>query len=121
MTVIGLAQSNVIKSKSSVYREKTCCKNKANKFLAIALIFVIGLSVFFYLFQVNNISTKDYKIREIKKQASEIENRNKILQVSVSSLKSINGLQIKTQDFDMVAAQEIEYVNLSAVNGVAIK
>lgn len=114
MTVIGLAQSNIIKP---IQR----AKHKTSRFLAMVLIFAIGISIFLYVLQVNSISTKDYTIREFKIQISELENRNKLLQIDVSNLKSINGLQTRTEDFHMVVAKEIEYVNLSMINNVAIK
>lgn len=119
MTVISLAQSNIIRSRSSAYKKEINQKQKTRKFLAIILIFCIIISVFFYVFQTNSIAAKGYKIRSFKKQIRELGDKNKALQVNTSNLKSINILQSKTEDLDMVRAESIEYVTLP-LSGVVI-
>lgn len=118
MTVISLVQSNIIRSRSSIYKEKVLQKNKARRFLVVVLIFSIVIVLFFYILQANTITTKGYKIRDLKKQITELENENKILQVNISNLKSISALQSKIESFNMVKAENIDYVTLIPPNVV---
>lgn len=121
MTVISLVQSNIIRQRSSAYKERIFQKNKARKFLAILLIFLIVSFCFLYILQVNSLAAKSYKIRDFKKEISGLGEKNKALQVNISNLKSINVLQSKTRDFNMVEAQNIEYVVLPLDSVVAAK
>jgi cell division protein FtsB len=118
VTVISLVQSNIIDRRSSTYKEAVLQKNKAKKFLALILIFSTIVLTFLYILQVSNIASKDYEIRSLKKQKAELEDKNRDLQVNISNLKSINALQSKTEGFDMVKAQSIDYVTLPATSVV---
>jgi len=119
MTVIGLAQSHIIRSQSSLYKEEVSRKNKARRFLAMILIFSIIAVIFLYVLQINSIASSDYKIRDLKKVIGELEDKNKVLQVNISNLKSIESLQSLSKDFNMVKAQNIEYVALP-LSGVVL-
>jgi len=112
VSVISLVQSNIIRSRSSAFKEVIFQKNKARRLLAMVLIFSILLIGFFYILEVNNIASKGYKIRSLKKQIKELKNKNKGLQINISHLKSISNLQLKTENFNMVEAESIEYVTL---------
>lgn len=121
MTVISLVQSNIIHRRSSAFKERVFQKNKARKFLAMLLIFSIISICFLYILQVNSLAAKSYKIRDLKKEISGLGEKNKALQVNISNLKSINALQLKTEDFNMVKAQNVEYVTLPSDSVVAAK
>jgi len=112
MTVISLVQSNIIHRHSSAHKEEILQKNKSRKCLAMFLIGCIIIVSFFYIFQVNKITGKGYKIRDLKKQTNELSEKNKTFQINVSNLKSMGNLQSRTQNFNMVKAQSIEYVTL---------
>lgn len=121
MTVISLVQSNIIHRHSSVYKEKSSQKKKARRFLAMVLIGCIIIVASLYILQVNSIAAKGYKIRDLKKQINELKDRNKAFQVNISNLKSIDNLQSKTETFNMVKAQDIEYVTLPPASVVVAK
>ena len=116
-----MVQSNIIHRNSSAHKELTSQKNKARRFFAILLIFSLLLILFLYVLQVNSTATKGYKIRSLKKRIEVLENKNKILQVDISNLKSIGVLQSKIETFNMVKAQTIEYVTLPLTSIVAEK
>lgn len=121
MTVISLVQSNIVRFHSSLYKGEVSQKNKARKLLAMVLIGCIIIASLLYILQVNSIASQGFKIRDLKKQINELENRNKTLQVNISNLKSIGNLQSKTETFNMVKAQSIEYVTLPPVSVVVAK
>jgi len=118
MTVISLVHSNIIRSQSSVCEEKSQ-KIKTKKLLVLVLLFIILLSGFFYILQVNSMATKGYKITALKKQINDLEDKNKVLQINISDLKSINILQLKSESFGMMKAQAIEYLALPPANVAA--
>jgi hypothetical protein len=52
---------------------------------------------------------------------NELESINKGFQVEVSNLKSINILEAKSGDLQMVKAQKIEYVSLPGTSAMLVK
>lgn len=121
MTVISLVQSNIVRARSSAYKEKISQKNKARRLLAIVLVACIVLALFIYIFQVNSLASKGYKINGLKKKVEQLEDENKNLRIEISNLKSVNALEAKTKDFNMVKAQDIEYVILPPASVVVVK
>jgi len=119
MTVISLAHLNIVRSRSSAHKDLSTKENKSRKILAMFLICLIAFIGFFYIAQANGATSKSYKIRELKKNIREIEDKNRGLQVGISNLKSINFLQSKSEAFDMVKAEDINYVILSSTNVAA--
>jgi len=110
MTVATLIHSNICRSRCS--KSETSRTKHAKKYLASILIFVIFIFGFLYVFETNNIAAKDYKIRELQKEARTIETLNKSLQIEISNLKSINILQANSKNLEMVKAEKVDYVSL---------
>ena len=116
MTVISLAQSNIIRSRSSAFKEEINQKRKVRKILAIILIFGVLFVFILNILQANSITAKDYKIRDLKQRITQLEDKNRALQVNISNLKSISILESKIEAYDMTKAQNIEYVIISPTN-----
>lgn len=119
MTVTSLAHFNIVRTKSSVFKQEASKKIKTKKLLVMFLIFSIGILVILYVLQVNSAATKGYEIRGLKKRINELSDQNRALQVDISNLKSINILQSKTESFNMTEAENIEYVILASPNVAA--
>jgi len=62
-----------------------------------------------------------YKIRSLKNQLSGLGEINKGLQVDVSNLKSVNSLEVKTVNLNMIQAQGIEYLAFPPTSVVVAK
>lgn len=120
MTVISLAHQNISRS-CFAYKKQTCKGNKIRAILSMVLIFSVAIFIFLYVSQANSIASNGYKINELKKRIYVLEETNKTSQINVSNLKSINNIQLKIKDFNMVQAQNIEYVVLLPDNTVATK
>lgn len=120
MTVISLAHQNISRS-CSAYKKEICKKNKIRAILAMVLIFGAAAVIFLYVLQTNIIASSGYKINELRKQFYNLEENNRALQINISNLKSINNIQLKAKDFNMIQAQDIEYVALLPDSGVAAK
>lgn len=120
MTVISLAHANILRSQS-LATSRIIPKAKTKRKLVISLIFLIIVFGFLYILQINNSTSKGYKIRSLKNQISELGEINKSYQVNISNLKSINFLQSKTEGLKMVKAQGIEYLAFPTTSVVVIK
>lgn len=118
MTVISLAHVNIVRSQVSNRREESS-KIKTKKLLVMLLIVSILVVGLFYIVQANSITTEGYKIRTLRKELAELEDKNKVLQINISDLKSINVLQSKTESFGMIKAQNIEYLAMPLANVAA--
>jgi len=121
MTVASLAHSNIVRSNRSVYRANVGREKKTQRFAVSILLFVIFTCGFLYVFVTTNIATKDYKIRNLSQQVSELESINKNFQVEVSNLKSVNILEARGSELQMVKAQKVEYVSLPRASAILIK
>ncbi|MFZ5559346.1 MAG: hypothetical protein ACOZAL_00960 [Patescibacteria group bacterium] len=120
MTVISLAHSNIVRSQISNWKEGSS-KIKTKKLLVLVLIFSILMIGLFYIIQANTITNNGYKIRALKKDSTQLEERNKNLQISISNLKSISVLESKTESFGMIKAQNVEYLAIPLANVAAAR
>ena len=121
MTVASLVHLNIVRSRRSNYRTGMYQNKKAKRFLVYILIFVIFICGFLYIFATNNIAAKGYEIRNLTKQANELNSINKNLQVEVSNLKSISALGARSDDLEMIKAQKIEYVSLPRPSALLVQ
>lgn len=121
MTVASLVHSSVIRPNYSVYRRSAGRGIRAKKLVVGILFFSIIACGILYIFTTTNITAKGYKIKSLSSQANELESINKNFQVEVSNLKSVNILEAKSSDLQMVRAQKVEYVSLPGANAMLVK
>lgn len=77
----------------------------------LLIIFVI-LTGALYVYQVNDIATKGYEIKEIEKQIQDLDRESKKLQIKEVELKSMNNIEKSIEDSDLVTSSEISYVEI---------
>jgi hypothetical protein len=85
-------------------------------FLLAFLTIVAGR---FYLYQVNDLATKGYEIRDIENRIAQLEKDGKNLQIKEVELRSMYNLEKATQDLNLVNAQNVSYLEMD--NSVAMK
>ncbi len=93
--------SKKTKSSVSVYR------------LNLAIIasgMILGLV---YLFAVNSMGTKGYEIRKLEQQVRTLEADQKIMQLQVSDLQSINRIQTEAKTLNLVPTTNVTYLKES--------
>jgi cell division protein FtsL len=73
----------------------------------IASTLILGLV---YLFIVNSLGTKGYEIRKLEKQLTSLEAEQKVMQLQVSDLQSINRIQSEAKTLNLVPATNITYL-----------
>lgn len=118
------AQSN---SRVLSMREKkmtpSISKNKGSARLDLTGIVVVIAMVLitggFYLYQVNDLATKGYEMREAQNRIQELEKENKKMQIREVELRSMYNIEKATQNLNMVNSQDITY--LESKSPVAMK
>jgi cell division protein FtsL len=78
-------------------------------FLLVVLICAAGV---FYIFEVNDVATQGYKIRELEKRAQELRDNNEKLKIQEAELRSMYNIEEKTKNLNMVAPESISYMAL---------
>jgi hypothetical protein len=81
------------------------------------LVFVVAISTFiagaFYLYQVNNITTKSYEIRDLKSQIQELSKEGKKMEIREVELRSMYNIEKASQDLNLVNSNDVTYVEMS--------
>jgi len=75
---------------------------------------------FAYFWQVNSLSTRGFKIRELENNIESLREVNQKLEMNAANAQSINQLQEKIKELNMVAPAEVEYLR-PVGSGVAFK
>ena len=78
-------------------------------FILVALVCAAGV---FYIFEVNNLATKGYEIRNLENQLNKSQKENETLRIQEAELKSMYKIEEKTKDLNMVAPKDVSYLNL---------
>lgn len=78
-------------------------------FILVTLVCAAGV---FYIFEVNNLATKGYEIRNLENQLNKSQKENETLRIQAAELKSLNKIEEKTKDLNMVAPKDVSYLNL---------
>jgi hypothetical protein len=83
-------------------------------FLSLSSVLVLMVFVFgaFYLYQVNDLATKGYEIRDIENRIQTLEKESKKMQIKEVELRSMYNIEKSTQDLNLVNPQSITYVEM---------
>lgn len=82
------------------------------------LIFIATAGAF-YLFQVNDLATKGYEIRDLENRIQYLQKENKKMQIREVELTSMYSIERSTQDLGLTNSQNASYVEMKGV--VAMK
>lgn len=75
--------------------------------IAITMVFGVG-----YVWQTNTVSTKGYLISDLEKQITQLENETRSLDVQIAEYKSMQSLQERLSDTELVAVTDVDYLTL---------
>lgn len=82
----------------------------------VSLVFVVAISTFiagaFYLYQVNNIATKSYEIRDLENQIQELSKESKKMEIREVELRSMYNIEKASQDLNLVNSADVTYVEM---------
>lgn len=115
--VLGMKKSVDFKTRNSFSREG----NAENGFkrASFALVFVVILFGVCYLYQVNDLATKGYEIREIETQIAELKKNNEKNKIREVELRSMYSIEREVSNLDLVASTNAAYLDING--SVAMK
>ncbi|MDP1833353.1 MAG: hypothetical protein U0944_02490 [Candidatus Moranbacteria bacterium] len=83
----------------------------------MSLVFAIALGACvcgaFYLYQVNDIATKGYEIRELEGKIQELDKESKRMEIHEVELRSMYNIEKASQDLNLVNSGEVTYVEIN--------
>jgi hypothetical protein len=77
----------------------------------VSVVFVFGA---FYLYQVNDLATKGYEIKDIENRIQSLEKESKKMQIREVELRSMYNIEKSTQDLNLVSPQSITYLEMDS-------
>ncbi len=78
--------------------------------LLVLFIFVIGSLL--YVLQTSAVSTTGYEITAMQKQIQSLKQENQRVQFDIATHRSMKSIQARLSGLRMVAADEVEYINV---------
>lgn len=83
--------------------------------LSILLLIACFVSGIFYLVGMNNLTVKGFELKDLKNRVSVLAEENQDLQAKALHLQSYTALSPRLNDLEMVAVENILYLNPQAV------
>lgn len=103
------------RSKKTINKKKKMNLNIFSKFkyinlysLVFILIIVTGIG---YLLVANNTAIKGFEVKELENRITDLEDQNTDLELETIKLQSINVVEDKVNQSDMVKVAKIDYVS----------
>jgi len=78
----------------------------------VLLVSFIAVFSFLYVLQTNSVSTKGYVISDIEKSINNLESETKKLQVEIARHGSMQSIQERLGQTNLVAIENIEYLEV---------
>lgn len=90
----------------------------SSKIAFLALIFVLVVLILFsgafYLYQVNDLATKGYEIKDIENRIQNLEKDSKRMQIKEVELRSMYNIEKSTQDLNLVNPASVSYIEMDS-------
>jgi hypothetical protein len=84
------------------------------KFNSLAVLsFLIVAMGTFYLYQVNDLATKGFEIREMEKHIQELQKNSKQMQIKEVELRSMYNIEKSIQELNLVNPSIISYLEIN--------
>lgn len=79
-------------------------------FFSISFLLISG---FIYLFQVNDLATKGFEMKEMENKISDLEETGKKLQIKETELRSMYAIEKDARDLNLVNSSNVSYVEIN--------
>lgn len=79
-------------------------------FILAAIILVCGA---FYLYQVNDLATKGYEVKDLENKIDDLKKENEKYKIHEVELKSMYNIEKATEDLDLVGSTDISYLEIN--------
>jgi len=102
------------KEKKQTMRQKKLKMGKlivSNTF-RVGMISIIAVFGLLNIIQITRISTTGYQMNDLEKEIVSLKRDTKQLEVHISTYRSINRIQERVEDMELVRADSIEYITI---------
>lgn len=79
-------------------------------FILAAIIVSLGS---FYLFQVNDLATKGYEIKEVENEIKELKKINAENKIKEVELRSMYNIERSTEELNLVSSDDVSYLEIN--------
>lgn len=80
--------------------------------LAFVLAIFIAFGGAFYLYQVNDIATKGYEIRDLQNKIDDLNKEGKKLEIQSVQLRSMDNIEKASQGLNLINSTDVSYVQI---------
>ncbi len=81
--------------------------------VASLVLIIFFLSGFIYLYQVNDLATKGFEIKEIENKIQSLEENGKKLKIKETELKSMHTIERDVEGLNLVSSKDVSYVEIN--------
>jgi predicted PurR-regulated permease PerM len=78
----------------------------------LSLVLVITLLTF-YIFQINDLTSKAYQVQNSQKKINDLSSENETLEIELSKSNSLVNIETLIQEFNFEKAAKIHYIQIS--------
>lgn len=88
-------------------------KNKIskNKYFRISLLVLLMVVAFFYVWQISQVSTQGYHLKDLERQVATLEKTSERLESEAAKLRSLSYIESKVVELGMVKNNTIVYLS----------
>lgn len=101
-----------VRTKQTVSQNCRGSVNFSPKSVTVVLIFLAFIFGSFYLYQVNDLATKGYEIRDIENEIKKLKADNEKNKIQEVELKSMHNIEKAAEDLNLVSSKGSTFVSL---------
>lgn len=79
----------------------------------LALVAAVILFGAFYLYQVNNLATKGYEMKEVESHIQKLQSDSQRLKIRETELRSMYNMEKATQELNLVNSRSVSYLEIN--------
>ena len=98
---------------SNYQAKRSATGSGVKKYLVVVFGLILIAVISGYIYQVTNISTKGFVIKDLEKQIAAVKIENQKMQVKLVEMQSSADLEGRVQELSMVPAGDIKYVQVA--------
>lgn len=81
--------------------------------LVFSIVVCVCISGAFYLYQVNDVATKGYEIRDLENRIQALSKESRKMEINEVELRSMYNIEKTSQDLNLVNSNEVTYVEIN--------
>jgi len=95
---------------------KTNSGDAGRSLISVCFFLTAGIVVLgaYYLYQVNDLATKSYEMKDMEVKIQQLQKEGKKMQIREIELRSMYNLEKATENLDLVNAQNVTYLEMKS-------